>query len=80
MGCPPACCGEDARQERRCEVSEPNESNKPAVTLRPREAVMNARKAEIIRALRDAAEKEVPVPLEWITELAELVDVDIRKR
>lgn len=61
-------------------MSEVTNEQKPAVTLRPKEAVMNARKAEIIRALRDAAEAEVAVPGEWIAELAELVDVDLRRR
>jgi predicted N-acetyltransferase YhbS len=53
---------------------------KPAVTLRPREAVLNQRKAEIVRALRDAAEANQPVELAWIEELAELVGVDLRRR
>lgn len=50
------------------------------VTLRPREAVMNSRKAEIVRAMRDAAELKQPVELAWVEELAELVSVDIRRR
>lgn len=60
-------------------MSEANEI-KPAIKLRSREDVEKARKAEIVRALRDAAEAKQPVALEWITELAQLVDVDIRKR
>jgi predicted N-acetyltransferase YhbS len=59
-------------------MSEPKE--KPAVTLRPREAVMNSRKAEIVRAMRDAAEANQPVELAWVEELAELVGVDLRRR
>jgi hypothetical protein len=57
-------------------VSEPKEK----VTLRPKEAVMNSRKAEIIRTMRDAAEAGQVAETAWITELAELVDVDLRKR
>lgn len=57
-------------------MSEPKEK----VTLRPREAILNQRKAEIIRAMRDAADIGQPVELAWVQELAELVDVDIRKR
>jgi 3-dehydroquinate dehydratase len=57
-------------------VSDP----KDKVTLRPKEAVMNSRKAEIIRTLRDASEAGQVAELDWITELAELVDVDLRKR
>lgn len=53
---------------------------KTSVTLRPREAVMAARKAEIIRAMRDASEQSQPVPLDWVQELAGLVDVDLRRR
>ena len=53
---------------------------KPAVTLRPREAVMNSRKAEIVRVMRDAAELKQPVELAWVEELAELVGVDLRRR
>jgi hypothetical protein len=50
------------------------------VTLRPREAVMNSRKAEIVRAMRDAAEAKQLIELTWVEELAELVGVDIRRR
>lgn len=53
---------------------------KPSVSLRPREAVMNSRKAEIVRALRDAAEAKQLVELAWVEELAELVAVDLRRR
>jgi hypothetical protein len=53
---------------------------KTSITLRPREAVMNSRKAEIVRAMRDASEADQVIPLEWVQELAELVDVDLRKR
>jgi 3-dehydroquinate dehydratase len=56
--------------------SEPKEK----VTLRPKEAVMNSRKTEIIRTLRDAAEAGQVAEIEWITELAELAEVDLRKR
>jgi hypothetical protein len=55
-------------------------SPKPAVTLRSREQVQNARKGEIVRAMRDAAEAKQPVELAWVEELAELVGVDIRRR
>jgi hypothetical protein len=41
---------------------------------------MNSRKAEIVRAMRDASEADQVIPLEWVQELAELVDVDLRKR
>jgi hypothetical protein len=41
---------------------------------------MNSRKAEIVRALRDAAELNQPVELAWVEELAELVGVDLRRR
>jgi hypothetical protein len=50
------------------------------VTLRPREAVENSRKGEILRAMRDAAEAGQPADSAWVTELAGLVGVDIRKR
>jgi hypothetical protein len=59
-------------------VSEPKE--KPPITLRPREAVLNQRKGEIIRAMRDAAEIKQPVDHAWVEELAELIGVDIRRR
>lgn len=55
-------------------------AEKPTVTLRPREALLNARKAEIVRAMRDASEATQIVPVEWVQELAELVDVDLRRR
>jgi TusA-related sulfurtransferase len=55
-------------------------AEKPPVTLRPREAIMNARKGEIVRAMRDASEAKQPIPVEWVEELAELVSVDIRRR
>lgn len=55
-------------------------SDENKVKLRPKEAVMNARKGEIIRAMRDAAEAGQVADPAWVTELAELVDVDIRKR
>ena len=55
-------------------------SEEKKVTLRPRESVMQARKGEIIRALRDAAEAKQPIELEWVEELSQLVNVDIRKR
>jgi hypothetical protein len=61
-------------------MSEAKTQEKPSVTLRPREAVMNSRKAEIVRALRDAAELKQPVELAWVEELAELVGVDLRRR
>lgn len=60
-------------------MSDKNEST-PAVKLRSREDVQKARKAEIVRALRDASEAKAAVPVEWVEELAELVDVDIRRR
>jgi hydrogenase maturation factor len=50
------------------------------VTLRPKEQVQKARTGEIIRAMRDAAEGGQVADPEWVSELAELVDVDIRKR
>lgn len=50
------------------------------VTLRSQEAVKNQRKGEIIRAMRDASELGQVAELAWVTELAELVGVDIRKR
>lgn len=53
---------------------------KQKVTLRPRESVENARKGEILRAMRDAAETGQPAEIEWVNELAGLVSVDIRKR
>lgn len=55
-----------------------SEENK--VKLRSKEQVQKARTGEIIRAMRDAAEQSQPADLLWIEELAELVDVDIRKR
>jgi hypothetical protein len=50
------------------------------VTLRPREALDNQRKGEILRAMRDAAEIKQPVETEWVYELAGLIGLDIRKR
>jgi hypothetical protein len=61
-------------------IREGSDKSKPAVSLRPREAVMNARKAEIVRAMRDAAELKQPVELAWVEELAEIVGVDLRRR
>ena len=55
-------------------------TDEPKVKLRPKDAVMQQRKGEIIRAMRDAAEIGQPADPEWVQELAELVDVDIRKR
>lgn len=56
------------------------QTEKPVVTLRPREALLNSRKAEIIRTMRDASEANQVVPIEWVNELAELVGVDLRRR
>lgn len=53
---------------------------KPEVKIRSREQVDSARKAEIIRAMRDAAEIKQPVELAWVEELAQLIGVDIRRR
>lgn len=53
---------------------------KAPVTLRSREDLEKSRKAEIIRAMRDASESNQLIPVEWIHELAGLVAVDIRKR
>lgn len=50
------------------------------VTLRPKEALDNQRKGEILRAMRDAAEIKQPVEPEWVYELAGLIGIDIRKR
>lgn len=55
-------------------------SDEKKVKLRPREDVMKSRKGEIIRAMRDAAEAGQVADPEWVSELADLVDVDIRKR
>ena len=61
-------------------MNEPKSAPPTTVKLRSKDEVEKARKAEIVRALRDAAEAQQAVPPEWITELAQLVDVDIRKR
>jgi hypothetical protein len=61
-------------------VSDKNNPEKPVVTLRPKEAVMNSRKAEIVRAMRDASEAGQVADLAWVEELAGLVNVDLRKR
>jgi hypothetical protein len=58
----------------------PKPAQPTTVKLRSKKDVEKARKAEIVRALRDAAEAQEAVPTEWIQELAQLVDVDIRKR
>lgn len=57
-----------------------NEAPKQKVTLRSRESLSNARKGEILRAMRDAAESSQPADIEWVKELADLVGADIRKR
>jgi hypothetical protein len=73
-------------KERRCEemsekVGPVGTTSGPAkVNLRPREAVMAARKGEIVRAMRDAAELKQPIEIAWVEELAEIVGVDIRRR
>lgn len=48
--------------------------------VRPREALFAGRKAEIIRGLRDTSEAGMVPPMEWVVELAELCEVDIRRR
>lgn len=57
-----------------------DKAEKPSVSLRSREQVQQARKAEIVRAMRDAAEANQVIPTAWVEELAELVGVDIRRR
>lgn len=56
------------------------EAKPEKVTLRSKEAVQKSRTAEIIRAMRDAAEANQVAEPEWVEELAGLVGVDIRKR
>ncbi|CAN5460184.1 hypothetical protein BH20VER3_BH20VER3_00700 [soil metagenome] len=55
-------------------------TNEQKVTLRSREAVNHARVGEIVRVMRTAAEIGQPVESEWVTELAELIGVDLRRR
>lgn len=52
----------------------------PAGKLRPKEAWVDSRKGEILRAMRDSAEAQTLIPIEWVKELGELLGVDLRKR
>jgi TusA-related sulfurtransferase len=63
-------------------MAEPNKTpvGPAPVKLRSREELEKARKSEIIRAMRDASEAKQVIPAEWVSELAQLVDVDIRRR
>lgn len=55
-------------------------TEKPPLGLKPRGTWIELRKIEILQALARYAKAGTAVPVEWIEELAELIDVDLRKR
>lgn len=55
-------------------------AEKPPMGLKPRGAWVEARKVEVMQAMRRYADRGMAVPVEWIDELAELLDLDIYKR
>jgi hypothetical protein len=48
--------------------------------LRARAVWLESRKGEIVRAMRDASTAGQMIPIEWVTELAGLIGIDLRKR
>lgn len=55
-------------------------TEKPPMALKPRGAWIEARKIEILQAIRRYSDRGMAVPVDWIDELAELLDVDLRRR
>lgn len=55
-------------------------TEKPPLGLKPRGAWIELRKIEILQAIRRYSDRGVAVPVEWIDELAELLEIDLRKR
>lgn len=55
-------------------------TEKPPMGLKPKGAWIENRKLEILQAMRRYSDRGIAVPVEWIDELAELLDLDVRKR